>query len=116
MQTTSQINVQFPKGTPVCQVDDFPPKTPRSREGAVHIRPNSTTSITQQEADHIKSKGIRFTKLGKTAPPPVPAQGDVAAAPPSAPEPTPAPAPEPEPASARAKPLVRRRDTEAPTE
>lgn len=69
---TSHFLVQFPKGTKVCQVDDFPPGTARSCEGSMHIMPSSTKSITSQEMAHLQSKGIKFAKLGKVAPPPVP--------------------------------------------
>lgn len=69
---TSHFLVQFPKGTKVCQVDDFPPGTARSCEGSMHIMPSCTKSITSQEMAHLTSKGIKFQKLGKVAPPPAP--------------------------------------------
>lgn len=76
---TSLFLVQFPKGTKVCQVDDFPPGTARSCEGSMHIMPSSTKSITAQEMAHLQSKGIKMQKLGKTAPPPAPSAAPASA-------------------------------------
>lgn len=69
---TSLFLVQFPAGTKVCQVDDFPQGTPRSRKGAVHIKPG-TQKLTRQELDHIQSEhGIKCRMLRKMAPKPPP--------------------------------------------
>jgi hypothetical protein len=68
--STSLFVVQFPAGAPPTQVDDFPPKTPRSCEGALHIRPKSTKKITSHEAAHLRAKGIVFTKIKKVVPAP----------------------------------------------
>lgn len=87
-QPTSLFVVQFPAGVTPTQVDDFPPKTPRSCEGALHIRPKSTKKITPHEAAHLRARGIAFTKIKKVAPKPqasvAKAKVDVTAAPPSA--------------------------------
>jgi len=67
---TSLFLVQFPAGTKVCQVDDFPAGTPRSRKGSVHVKPG-TQKLTRQELDHIKGEhGVKFRMLRKMAPPP----------------------------------------------
>lgn len=93
-QTTSMFLVRFPAGLSPRQVDDFPKGTPRSCEGALHLRPSSTKTITPHEAAHLESLGIGFQKLKKIAPPPAagkvqaPAPAPVAAAPtPTPPEP-----------------------------
>jgi hypothetical protein len=69
-QVTAMFLVRFPAGLTPVQVDDFPPKTPRSCKGALHIAPSSTKKITTHEADHLKAKGIPFTKLKKLVPKP----------------------------------------------
>jgi hypothetical protein len=68
---TSLFLVQFPAGVNVQQVDDFPPQTPRSCEGALHIRPQSTKKITPAEAKFLRDeKGIRWNLIKKVVPKP----------------------------------------------
>jgi len=67
---TSLFLVQFPAGTKVCQIDDFPAGTARSRKGSVHVKPG-TQKLTRPELDHITGEyGIKFRTLRKMAPPP----------------------------------------------
>jgi hypothetical protein len=81
-QVTSMFLVRFPAGLSPVQVDDFPPKTPRSCKGALHIAPSSTKKITTHEAEHLTKKGIPFTKIKKLAPKPPASEASTAAAPP----------------------------------
>ena len=64
--------VQFPTSAPVCQVEDFPRGTPRSVDGALHVRPGGTKKITSGELAHlrkIKPWGTRVRVNKKVVPP-----------------------------------------------
>jgi hypothetical protein len=47
------------------QVDDFPDTVERTVEGAMHIRPGATYVLSDGEASHLASKGIKFSVSGK---------------------------------------------------
>lgn len=54
MVRQSLFTIQFPTSAPVCQVDDFPPGTARSVEGALHVRPGGTKKVTRTELEHLR--------------------------------------------------------------
>jgi hypothetical protein len=83
---TSLFLVQFPAGTKVCQVDDFPAGTPRSRKGSIHVKPG-TQKLTRQELDHLTSLGIKSRMLRKMAPKPPKGEGTPAPKPAAASKP-----------------------------
>lgn len=48
------------KGSAPITVDDFPPDTVRTAEGALHLRPGSLVEITHSEYDHLKNRGLNL--------------------------------------------------------
>lgn len=42
------------RGVMPCQVDDFPEKCERSRQGSIYFRPGSSEELTDGELEHIK--------------------------------------------------------------
>lgn len=53
------------------QVEDFPSSCKRSVDGALHVRPGATCVVTDQEALHLNSKGIKFSVSGRAKPVPL---------------------------------------------
>lgn len=51
----------------VQQVDDFPANCTRTQEGALYVRPGGTLVVSDQEALHLRSKGIKFSVSGRVA-------------------------------------------------
>lgn len=72
------------------QIDDFPESAQRTVEGALHIRPGATYVVSDGEAAHLASKGIKFSVSGKPKAVPIgKATTDPAPAPVPAPKPLP---------------------------
>ena len=67
------VTIIFSPMTQVAQVEDFPEGAARSVKGALHVKPSATRVVTQDEAQHLKARGINFTviggKLSKPTPP-----------------------------------------------
>lgn len=90
--------IQLMTGFSPFQVDGFHPTCPRTREGAIYLRPKSVEDVTDGELAHILKKRPDMKKFIVVAPSkkvrkPAP-KASVKA---KAPEPKPAPKPEPEP-------------------
>jgi hypothetical protein len=53
------------------QLDDFPDTVERTIEGSLHIRPGATYVLSDGEAAHLTSRGIKYSVVGKAKPAPL---------------------------------------------
>lgn len=65
----------------VVQIDDFPEDIKRTIKGALHVKPGATRVVTEEEAAHLKARGIHFTVIGQPTKPSKPAPAEESPAP-----------------------------------
>jgi hypothetical protein len=79
------------------QIDDFPADCGRTVVGAIHVAPGRTCVVSDDEAAHLKARGVVFSVAGAPLKPPAASRAGRKPAPAAPPPTTPLPGQSPGP-------------------
>lgn len=62
-------NIIYSPTAQLVQVEDFPADCERTVKGALYVRPGTSAVVSDDEAKHLKARGIVFSVVGASKPP-----------------------------------------------